>query len=118
MAGPAQVRPRHYDRALGHPVSGGELQHLSLARALLANRPVLLLDEPTRHLDPDTAATVLNAVLELAADRSLLWITHRPEELRQFSKVRRLNPLDLGDAVDSVVPGQGGDEAEQCGIRT
>jgi ABC-type transport system involved in cytochrome bd biosynthesis fused ATPase/permease subunit len=102
----------------GHPVSGGELQRLSVARALLANRPVLLLDEPTRHLDPDTAATVLNAVLELAADRSLLWITHRPEELRQFSKVRRLNPLDLGDAVDSVVPGQGGDEAEQCGIRT
>jgi ATP-binding cassette subfamily C protein CydCD len=102
----------------GHPVSGGELQRLSVARALLANRPVLLLDEPTRHLDPDTAATVLNAVLELTADRSLLWITHRPEELRQFPEVLRLNPLDLGDAVDSVVPGQGGDEAEQCGIRT
>jgi ATP-binding cassette subfamily C protein CydCD len=84
----------------GHPVSGGELRRLSVARALLANRPVLLLDEPTGHLDPDTAATVLNAVLELTADRSLLWITHRPEELRQFPEVRRLNPLDLGDAVD------------------
>jgi ATP-binding cassette subfamily C protein CydCD len=83
----------------GHPVSGGELQRLSVARALLANRPVLLLDEPTGHLDPDTAATVLNAVLEVAADRSLLWITHRPEELRQFPEVRRLNPMDLGDAV-------------------
>jgi thiol reductant ABC exporter CydC subunit len=97
----------------GHPVSGGELQRLSVARALLANRPVLLLDEPTGHLDPDAAATVLNAVLELAADRSLLWITHRPEELRQFPEVCRLNPLDLGDAVDPAVPGQGGDEAEQ-----
>ena len=83
----------------GHPVSGGELQRLSVARALLANRPVLLLDEPTRHLDPETAATVLRTVLELAADRSLLWITHRPEELRHFHEVRRLNPLDLGDAV-------------------
>jgi ATP-binding cassette subfamily C protein CydCD len=40
----------------GHPVSGGELQRLSVARALLANRPVLLLDEPTGHLDPDAAA--------------------------------------------------------------
>jgi ABC-type transport system involved in cytochrome bd biosynthesis fused ATPase/permease subunit len=96
----------------GHPVSGGELQRLSLARALLANRPVLLLDEPTGHLDPDTAATVLNAVLELAADRSLLWNTHRPQELRQFPEVRRLNPLDLGDAAHPAVPGQGGNEAE------
>jgi ABC-type transport system involved in cytochrome bd biosynthesis fused ATPase/permease subunit len=85
-----------------------------VARALLANRPVLLLDEPTGHLDPDTAATVLNAVLEVAADRSLLWITHRPEELRQFPEVRRLNPLDLGEAVDPAVPGQSGDEAEQA----
>jgi ATP-binding cassette subfamily C protein CydCD len=93
----------------GHPVSGGELQRLSVARALLANRPVLLLDEPTGHLDPDTADTVLNAVLELAADRSLLWITHRPQELRQFPEVRRLNPPDLGDAVDPAVPGHGGD---------
>jgi ATP-binding cassette subfamily C protein CydCD len=76
----------------GHPVSGGELQRLSVARALLADRPVLLLDEPTCHLDPDTAAAVTGAVLELAADRSLLWVTHRPEELRQFPDVCRLNP--------------------------
>ena len=76
----------------GHPVSGGELQRLSVARALLANRPVFLLDEPTRHLDTETAATVLSAVLELAADRSLLWITHRPDELRHFPEVRSLEP--------------------------
>jgi ATP-binding cassette, subfamily C, bacterial CydCD len=79
----------------GHPVSGGELQRLSVARALLANRPVLL-DEPTRHLDPGTAAAVLNAVLGVSADRSLLWITHRPEELRQFPEVRHLNPAGSG----------------------
>ena len=47
-----------------HPVSGGELQRLSVARAVLADRPVLLLDEPTRHLDAATADTVLQAVLE------------------------------------------------------
>jgi ATP-binding cassette subfamily C protein CydCD len=79
----------------GHPVSGGELQRLSVARALLANRPVLLLDEPTCHLDPDSAAAVTAAVLELAADRSLLWVTHRPEELRQFPSVCRLNPVTV-----------------------
>jgi ATP-binding cassette subfamily C protein CydCD len=94
----------------GHPVSGGELQRLSVARALLANHPVLLLDEPTGHLDLETAATVLSAVLELTTDRSLLWITHRPEELRQFPEVRRINPLHLGDAVDPAITRQSGNE--------
>jgi ABC-type transport system involved in cytochrome bd biosynthesis fused ATPase/permease subunit len=74
----------------GHPVSGGELQRLSVARALLAARPVLLLDEPTRHLDAATAGAVLAAVLDAAAGRSLLWVTHRPEELALFPAVRRL----------------------------
>jgi ABC-type transport system involved in cytochrome bd biosynthesis fused ATPase/permease subunit len=74
----------------GHPVSGGELQRLSVARALLADRPVLLLDEPTSHLDAATADAVLTAVLERAADRSVLWVTHRPEELARFPEVLSL----------------------------
>jgi ATP-binding cassette subfamily C protein CydCD len=80
----------------GHPVSGGELQRLSVARALLADRPVLLLDEPTNHLDAAAAGAVLETVLKRAADRSLLWITHRPEELPRFPEVRRLNPRQFG----------------------
>jgi ATP-binding cassette subfamily C protein CydCD len=76
----------------GHPVSGGELQRLSVARALLADRPVLLLDEPTSHLDAATAEAVLQAVLEYAAGRPLLWITHRPEELAWFPEVLSLGP--------------------------
>ena len=74
----------------GHPVSGGELQRLSVARAILADHPVLLLEEPTRHLDAATADAVLRAVLERAADRLLLRITHRPEELVLFPEVRQL----------------------------
>jgi ATP-binding cassette, subfamily C, bacterial CydCD len=73
-----------------HPVSGGELQRLSVARAVLADRPVLLLDEPTRHLDAATADAVLHAVLERSAGRSLLWITHRWEELAAFPEVHHL----------------------------
>jgi len=80
----------------GHPVSGGELRRLSMARALLAERPVLFIDEPTSHLDAATADTVLTAVLEHAADRSLLWVTHRPEELARFPEVRSLDPLGPG----------------------
>jgi len=71
----------------GHPVAGGELQRLSVAGALLANRPVLLLDEPTSHLDTAAADAVVDTVLEQAADRSLLWVTHRSAELAVFPQV-------------------------------
>ena len=82
-----------------HPVSGGELQRLSVARAVLADRPVLLLDEPTRHLGAATADAALQAVLERAADRSLQWITHRKEELAAFPEVHDLG-TDLLSASD------------------
>jgi len=58
---------------------------------VLADRPVLLLDEPTSLLDPATAEAVLATVLALARDRSLLWVSHRREELAAFPVV-----LDLG----------------------
>jgi ATP-binding cassette, subfamily C, bacterial CydCD len=68
----------------GHPVAAGELQRLSVARAVLADRPVLLLDEPTSHLDAATAEAVLAAVLRRSGGRCVLWATHRPEELALF----------------------------------
>jgi ATP-binding cassette, subfamily C, bacterial CydCD len=71
----------------GHPVSGGEMQRLGLARAMLTGRPVLLLDEPTSHLDAATADATLTAVLERARQRALLWVTHRPAELAAFPDV-------------------------------
>jgi ABC-type transport system involved in cytochrome bd biosynthesis fused ATPase/permease subunit len=55
-----------------------------VARAVLADRPVLLLDEPTSHLDAATAEAVLSTVLSRSAGRSVLWVTHRPEELARF----------------------------------
>jgi ABC-type transport system involved in cytochrome bd biosynthesis fused ATPase/permease subunit len=77
----------------GHPVSGGELKRLSLARALLADRPVLLLDEPTGQLDQAAAQAVLQTVLARASNRAVLWVTHRVDELAQFPVVSSL-PAD------------------------
>ena len=55
-------------------VSGGERARIGLARALLADQRVLVLDEPTAHLDAATAAAVTSDLLD--TDRSVVWITH------------------------------------------
>ena len=71
----------------GGRLSGGQRQRLVVARALLADAPVLLLDEPTAHLDPDTAEALVADVFDAAGDRSVLLITHRPEGLDLVDEV-------------------------------
>ena len=58
-----------------------------VARALLADAPVLVLDEPTAHLDPPTAKKLIDDVFAAAGDRSVLLITHRPEGLDLVDEV-------------------------------
>jgi ATP-binding cassette, subfamily C, bacterial CydC len=70
----------------GH-LSGGQRQRLVVARALLADAPVLLLDEPTAHLDPETAAALVADVFEAAGERSVVLITHRREGLELVDDV-------------------------------
>ena len=63
----------------GMTLSGGQRRRLALARALLADFQVLILDEPTEHLDDDTAAALSHDLLAAAGDRSVLLITHRTD---------------------------------------
>jgi ATP-binding cassette subfamily C protein CydC len=74
----------------GRELSGGERQRLVLARALLADAPVLVLDEPTAHLDPATARDLVADVFDAAGDRSVLLITHRPEGLDRVDEIIRI----------------------------
>ena len=71
----------------GTRLSGGQRQRLVLARALLAGAPVLLLDEPTAHLDPATARRLMDDVLDASAGRTVLLITHRPEGLERMDEI-------------------------------
>jgi ABC-type multidrug transport system fused ATPase/permease subunit len=63
----------------GRELSGGQRQRIVLARALLTEAPVLVLDEPTAHLDPTTARGLVRDVFAAARGGTVLLITHRPE---------------------------------------
>ena len=60
----------------GHGLSGGQAQRVAIARAFLKNAPLLLLDEPTAHLDPATEADVLASLRRLAVGRTVLMASH------------------------------------------
>jgi thiol reductant ABC exporter CydC subunit len=78
----------------GAQLSGGERQRVALARALLSSAPVLVLDEPTAHLDPETADVLVRDVLAAAAGRSVLLITHRPEGLDLVDEVVAIGTVE------------------------
>lgn len=68
-------------------MSGGERQRLALARALLADPAVLILDEPTAHLDPEARAALTADLLTLTTGRATLLITHELEGLDQVDEI-------------------------------
>lgn len=82
----------------GALVSGGERQRIALARALLAGRDVLILDEPTSNLDPGTAAQVIGDLLPAAAGRSTVLITH---DLAAASRADSIVVVDRGGSVEA-----------------
>lgn len=76
----------------GAGLSAGQRQRLALARAFLADRPLLLLDEPTASLDGETEEGIVEAVRRLAVGRTVLLVVHRPALLSVADRVVTLDP--------------------------
>ena len=82
--------PRGYDTVLaerGVTLSGGERQRLSIARALLKDAPILLLDEPTSAVDTETEFSVLTALQRLMQGRTTILIAHRLSTMRLATQI-------------------------------
>jgi ATP-binding cassette subfamily B protein len=94
-----EALPCGYDSVVGRDVrfSGGEAQRLSIARAILADTPVVVLDEATAHADPESEALIQDALSELAAGRTVLVVAHR---LASVVGVDRIVVLEQGRIVE------------------
>lgn len=106
--------PRGYDTVLGPDaaLSGGERQRLAIARALLADAPVIILDEATAFADPESEYLVQQSLSRLAADRTVLVIAHR---LHTVVDADTIVVLDGGRIVEE---GRHGDLVERGGRYT
>ena len=92
----ASSHPRGYDMPIGERgegLSGGQRQAVALARAVLCNATVLLLDEPTSAMDNATEAMAIGALLRLCQGKTLVFVTHK---LQLLDFVQRVMVLDAG----------------------
>jgi ATP-binding cassette subfamily B protein len=71
----------------GARLSGGQRQRIAIARALIRNPSVLVLDEATSSLDRPTAAAINNLIARIAVDRTVIFVTHRLEDVVAFDRI-------------------------------
>ena len=75
----------------GAALSGGQVQRLAIARAILKDAPIVVLDEPTSQIDTETEAVIQEAIAHLARDRAVLLIAHRLSTIEQADRIVVMN---------------------------
>ncbi|OLQ75196.1 cysteine/glutathione ABC transporter ATP-binding protein/permease CydC [Photobacterium proteolyticum] len=99
----------------GRQISGGERRRIGIARALLHDAPILLMDEPTEGLDRRTEQQIIKLLLDHAKDKTVLFITHRLVGLDQMDQICL---MDEGKIIESgqhdKLLAEGGRYAELC----
>lgn len=99
--------PRGLDTVLGEDgstLSAGERARLALARVLVSDRPWVLLDEPTAHLDPLTERIVADTVQELGRTRAVVVVAHRPALIELADRVVRITPAPAAPPAPAAAP--------------
>lgn len=82
--------PALYETAVGERgagLSGGQIQRIALARAFLKDAPVMLLDEPTAHLDQESEQRIQKSLAKLAQNRTVISIAHRLQTIKQADRI-------------------------------
>ena len=82
--------PEGYDTIIGEggsTLSGGEKQRISIARAILKDAPIIILDEATSSVDPENEQALLSAIQELTKDKTLISIAHRLSTVRNADQI-------------------------------
>lgn len=85
-----EALPQRLDSVIEHHgrnFSGGEAQRIAVARILLAKQPIVVLDEPFAGLDHDTERALLETILDVLGDRTIITITHHLENIEMFDRV-------------------------------
>ncbi len=96
--------PLGYESSVGERgvnFSEGQKQRLSIARALLRDPDILVLDEPTSSVDPATEQSIFDALPELVRDKTMIVVAHRPTTVRQADRVLLLRQGQLVEVADA-----------------
>ncbi|CAB0536160.1 ABC transporter ATP-binding protein [Corynebacterium diphtheriae] len=95
IADDIRALPAGLDTIVGNytSLSGGQQQRISIARAIVADSPILILDEATAATDPDCEAEIQTALIKLVAGKTVLVIAHKPESIKGAEQVIQLDPV-------------------------